>query len=331
MSGWGVETLKKHGIRGKKKRVRWIIYGLAFLLLLVVLLVYMFQRSNVSNHEGAGEAVIIDQLSVTYPNTTFWHTARSIFKQEELRTFYVQGGFATVDFYRGLASRGFSFIILRAHSAISLETGDIVLFTNEKWSDSKASTTYLGDIMADGLAKVRVEEGSPEYFGIFPNFVRAMNGDFKNAVVVMMGCETLMNPSMAEAFIEKGAKLCIGWTGPVSIEHSDVSVIHFLQHLIAEKDTVSDAVSKTMEEVGEDPDWKGRLVWYPSEGGNVVFTETIGLGSKNGGFSFPLFVRDELEVVVISSVRQFEMSFGIKTCVSTEVTVHSNREYRRIL
>jgi len=318
--------LKKHGIRGKKKRVRWIIYGLAFLLLLVVLGVYMFQFYNVSNHEGAGQAAIIDQLSVTYPNTTFWHTAMSIFKREELRTFYVQGGFDTVDFYRGLPSRGFSFIILRAHSAISLETGNIVLFTNEKWSDSKASTTYLGDVMADRLAKVRVEEGSPEYFGIFPNFVRAMIGNFKSAVVVMMGCETLMNPSMAEAFIEKGAKLCIGWTGPVSTGHSDISIIHFLQHLIAENETVSEAVSKTMEEVGEDPYWKGCLVWYPSEGGNLVFAEIIGLGSKNSSFSFPLFVRDNCEVLTVFSVRRFEMSFGIKTCIFTQMNVHSNRK-----
>jgi hypothetical protein len=170
---------------------------------------------------------------------------------------------------------------LRTHSAICLETGNLVLFTNEKWSDFEASTTYLADIMADRLAKVRVEEDSPEYFGIFPNFVRVMNGNFDNTIIVMMGCQTLMTPSMAEAFIEKGAKICIGWTGPVSVEHADNSIIALLKHLITEKETIFEAVSKTTEELGEDPDWGGGLAWYPLSEGNLVFTEIIKLTLEN--------------------------------------------------
>jgi hypothetical protein len=277
-------TLTRLKKRGKKKKANWLLYGLAVFLLLLLfvgLYMYLFQGSNSVHHLEERKVAIIDQLSITHPNTTFWHTVQSIFKEEGLKTYYFQGGSDTVDFYRGLSSRGFSLIILRAHSAISLDTGNLVLFTNEKWSDSKASTTYLADIMADRLAKVRVEEGSPEYFGIFPNFVRAMNGNFNNTVIIMMGCDTLINPSMAEAFIQKGAKLCIGWTGPVSVEHADNSIIHFLKHLITEKETISEAVSKTTEELGEDPHWGGGLAWYPLSEGNLVFTEIIKLTLKN--------------------------------------------------
>lgn len=293
--------LKKRRGKGKKKNVKWL-YGFAvflFLLALVCVYIYLFQDSDFSSGEGI-EVAIIDQLSITCPNTTFWHTARSIFKEEGLRTFYVQGGFDTVDFYRRLPRRGFQFIILRAHSAVSLESGDLVLFTNEEWSNSKASTTYLADIMADRLAMVRVEEGSQEYFGILPNFVRAMSGNFGDTIIVMMGCDTLVNPSMAEAFIQKGAKLCIGWTGPVSTEHTDVSIIHLLKHLITEKETVWEAVSKTMEEVGEDPDWGGSLAWYPPEQGNLVLTEIVKSTLKNSRtnvFSVTASVPKEFSII----------------------------------
>lgn len=152
--------------------------------------------------------------------------------------------------------------------------------TNEEWSDSKASTTYLADILADRVAKGIVD--SLEYFAIYPNFVRAMNGNFNDTVIIMMGCETLMTPGMADAFIQKGARVCIGWTGPISIKHADNSIIHLLKHLITEKQTVSEAVSKTMEEVGEDPEWGGGLAWYPYEEGDLIFAEIIELTLKKG-------------------------------------------------
>ena len=266
--------------RGKRKKANWLFYGLAvFLFLLGFIWIYMslFQSSNSGHPAEGGEVAIIDQLSTTYKNASFWHTTQSIFNEEGFKTYYY--GSVTVGLYRGLPSQGFSLIILRAHSAVWLETGKLVLLTNEKWSDSKASTTYLPDILADRVSKAIVD--SQEYFAIYPNFVRAMNGNFNDTVIIMMGCETLMTPSMAEAFIEKGAKLCIGWTGPISIKHADITIIHLLRHLITEKETAAEAVSRTMEEVGEDPDWGGRLDWYPPEEGNLIFTEIIRLTLKN--------------------------------------------------
>lgn len=140
--------------RGRRKKANWLFYGLAaflFLLAFIWAYVFLFQRSNSAPQTGEGEVAIIDQLSTTHPNTTFWHAAQSIFNEQRLKAYYFQGSSVTVGFYRGLPSRGFSLIILRAHSAVWLDTGKLVLFTNEKWSDSEAYTTYLADIMADIL------------------------------------------------------------------------------------------------------------------------------------------------------------------------------------
>jgi hypothetical protein len=95
--------MKKRGGKGKKK-ANWLFYGLtAFLLLLASVWVYtsLFQSSNSGHHAEGGKVAIIDQLSITHPNTTFWHTAQSIFNEEGFRTYYYQGGSDTVGFYRG--------------------------------------------------------------------------------------------------------------------------------------------------------------------------------------------------------------------------------------
>lgn len=118
--------LKKR--RGRRKKANWLLYGLAaFLLLLGSVWVYMsfFQSSNSAHQTGEGEVAIIDQLSATHPNTTFWHTVQSIFNEEELKTHYY--GSVTVGFYRGLPSRGFSLIILRHIPRYGLTLG--ILFS----------------------------------------------------------------------------------------------------------------------------------------------------------------------------------------------------------
>jgi len=152
---------------------------------------------------------------------------------------------------------------LRAHSATNPENGELAIFTNERWSDAKASTTYLNDILNDRLARVRIEEDSPSYFGITSNFVKAMNGRFDNTIIIMMGCDGLKTESMAEAFIQKGAKTYIGWDGLVTPQYVDKATTKLLEHLVLEKQTVSEAVTETVEEVGNDPYYESTLRYYP--------------------------------------------------------------------
>lgn len=209
---------------------------------------------------------LIDGLSTTHENKTFWWTVQNILGESDYLTCYIQGGGAsdTVDFYRNLPIKGFEILILRVHSAMNPKNGELAIFTNEKWSDKKASTAYLNDILNDRLARVRVDENSTSYFGITSKFVEAMNGRFENTVVIMMGCDGLKNQIMAKAFIQEGAKAYIGWDGPVTSQYVDIATIKLVEYLVLEKQIIHQAISKTNNKVGKDPYYHSTLDSYSS-------------------------------------------------------------------
>ena len=97
-----------------------------------------------------------------------------------------------------------------------------------------------------------------------------MQREFNNSTIVMMGCEGLTNTKMAEAFIEKGAKAYISWSGAVSASHTDQATIYLLQHLLTENQTIEQAVENTMTEVGPDPVYDSLLIYYPISSGNYT-------------------------------------------------------------
>lgn len=251
----------------RKQRTNRLIYGLICLTILALLIssYVLMNRTETPFNPDEKKALVIDGLSTTHENKTFWWTVQGKLEQEGYITHYCQGGGAsdTVNYYRSLPTKGFEIIILRVHSAINLENGELAIFTNEKWSDAKASTTYLNDILNDRLARVRVEENSTSYFGITPNFIKAMNGRFEDTLIIMMGCDGTTTQSMAEAFIQIGAKVYIGWDGPVIPQYIDVATIKLLEHLVLEKQTIPEAITRTVDEVGKDPYYQSTLRYYP--------------------------------------------------------------------
>jgi len=83
----------------------------------------------------------------------------------------------------------------------------------------------------------------------------------------MLGCDGLITDATAAAFVHKGAKTVVGWSGRVLAEHTDAAAEHLLRHLLADGLTPQGAVARTMAEVGPDPEFKSVLRLYPSEGG----------------------------------------------------------------
>src|SRR3990170_1695590 len=61
-------------------------------------------------------AVIVDQLSLTYPNPAFAEAATETLEEAGHRVEYFAGEQVTVDLYRSLPRRGYDLILLRAHS-----------------------------------------------------------------------------------------------------------------------------------------------------------------------------------------------------------------------
>jgi hypothetical protein len=184
----------------------------------------------------------------------------------------------TVEFYRNLPMHGYGLIILRVHSSATNpdRTEDpVTLFTSERCDRSK----YVYEQLTDQLALVassqdEMKEGIT-YFGINPPFVtQGMNGKFQSTIIIMMGCEGLDNTLMAEAFVEKGAKVYVSWNQPVSASHTDTATTQLLQHFLIEKLTLEQSVQETFKEVGFDPIYKSQLIYYPLEVGEQTLENT---------------------------------------------------------
>lgn len=224
------------------------------------------------NFSQPAKAALVDHLSLTFPNQSFIDNTTEILEQAGYTVDYYPGEEVTVEFYRNLPTHGYRLIILRVHSTATQHQGKesvegpVAFFTSELYSQTKYDYEQLTGQLA--IAHYPMPE-SLYYFAILPKFVTVnTEGRFHNTIIVMMGCEGLTNTKMAEAFIEKGAKAYIGWSGEVSASHTDQATIYLLTHLLGEKQTIEQAVENTMKEVGPDPAYNSLLIYYPIGSGN---------------------------------------------------------------
>jgi hypothetical protein len=217
-----------------------------------------------ANSSSEVKAAIVDHLSLTAPNETFVQTAANILTKANYTVDYYSGEKVTVDFYRNLPMGRYNLIILRVHSALDAnDKPPLALFTWELLDSRKHANEQLTD-QVQGVAFLPYRPGDKSYFGVVPKFIRSsVNGEFSNSIIIAMGCNGLTYTDMAQAFIEKGARAYIGWNGSVSAPHTDQATARLLQHLIAEKQTIKQAVDETMNEVGPDPVYNSLLTYYP--------------------------------------------------------------------
>jgi len=273
----------KFQIRAEKEKGRRISAAifLAFILLVVVFSAYfsytfLTQSQNQANHSASElRAAIVDQASLSPAggfNETFIEKASNILKQEGYTVDYYSGEKVTVDFFRDLPALGYKILVLRVHStatgsgATGQEEIPVVFFTSELYSTTK----YVHEQLANQVFQASyVEQERPYYFAVGPQFIASCTrGAFNGTLVVMMGCEGLSNTWMAQAFVEKGAKVYIGWDKGIFFSHADAATINLLQYLLLEKQTINQAVENTMKEVGADPAENSLLAYYPLEVGD---------------------------------------------------------------
>jgi hypothetical protein len=265
-----VKTVKRYDVRKKKKHAlknKLTYIFLAFALILACLIAYShLNQPNQTSHDQTAKAAIVDHLSLMFPNQTFIDMATAILQQAGYEVDYYSGGEVSVEFYRRLPTYGYSVIIFRVHStAVAFEGKElanssiVALFTSDVYSGTK----YVYEQLTDQLAKASFGPdypGQPDYFAILPKFVvSGMNGGFHSTVIIMMGCDGLKYNSMAEAFLQKGAKTYIGWNGPVAAQHTDAATISLIQNLLVKNQTVRQAIEETMKEKGPDPNYGSAL------------------------------------------------------------------------
>lgn len=229
------------------------------------LVLYMGTQSSDANEGLPRKAVIVDQLSLTYPNQSFVDRSTSILEGAGFTVDYYPGEEVDVSFYQNLPSRGYGIIILRVHSGPVVDENNIAksyisFFTSENYRINKYPS-YEASLR---VVPVEYFEGSPIYFAVTPDFfMYEAKGRFNNSVVVMMGCVGLTFGRMADTLVHLGAKVYVSWDGPVLADHTDLGTIHFLKHFVTERKTLGRSLADTMAEVGPDPEYEASLLFYP--------------------------------------------------------------------
>lgn len=246
------------------------------LLILILSGLVLASGCSVEEQPLENKAAIIDQLYDLENDTEFISGIMDILSRKGLEVDYFKGEEITVDFYRSLPSRGYKIIIFRAHTGL-LGGGPgqseirTYLFTSQAYSEN--SETF--DQMTNRLGQGRYDMGKP-LFAVNADFVvKSSHGSFNGAAVIMMGCSSLKNDDMAQAFVNKGASLYTGWNESVDLDYVEQATLTLLNNLYRENNTIENAVAQTMEEAGPDSESEAEMKYYPLQSGNVTFDDLL--------------------------------------------------------
>jgi len=257
---------KKHSL---KRRLTYLLAATTAIALIGILAYSTLGPRNPPFVDYTPAVAIVDHLSIQWPDQNFLQTIQTILNETSLKVEYYPNEDITVDFYRKLPSHNYKLIIFRVHSTAECSAEGqppyVVFFTSETYSTTK----HVSEQLDMRLVYVNFPENEPPgYFGITPLFIEAsMEGRLNDTIIISMGCDGLKENTMAEAFVEKGAKAYISWNGSVSASHTDEATTFLLRHLITENQTIKNAVKETMNEVGPDPVDKSILMFYPDKAG----------------------------------------------------------------
>jgi hypothetical protein len=124
------------------------------------------------------------------------------------------------------------------------------------------------------ISKAQMEWSDDWYFAIGPTFVSSsMEGWFRDSLVILMGCSSLNQSTMASALVAKGAKAVVGWTDRIDLGDTDAVTLVLLQYLLVNpKYTIGGAVEainrRLFEILGHYPRFGAELAYYPSSAKN---------------------------------------------------------------
>jgi hypothetical protein len=208
----------------------------------------------------------MDQLSLNYPDPSFTANITSGLKAAGFAVDYFGPTSNAVDSFRQLPGEGYDLIIIRAHTGSSQS-----IITAEPYSNSE----FVADQLTGRLVPAQVD-GGPLYFAITPKFVRQeMSGTFPESTIIVMGCSALQGTQdIASAFLDKGADFFVGWDSSVSIIHTDISTVAFVE-LLASGRSLREA---TVQASGDDPVFGARLQYLDWD--TLVQNRSSGLISR---------------------------------------------------
>jgi hypothetical protein len=190
------------------------------------------------------KAVIYDQLGQDFPNPQFVDNVTSMLSAAGFTVTYYESQSVNVTLLSRLAKDDYGIIILRNHSALRIDNSTVDLFTSEEFTLDKYAEKVNDGQLSNGSYLWNRDK---HYFAVTYNFIDNLEGAFPRSVVVAMGCWSLKPGAeqLANAFINKGAEVYIGWTDMVEPSHTDSETIKLLRMLLEGNQTIEDAVYST--------------------------------------------------------------------------------------
>lgn len=251
-----------------------------------------YAASFETSDETVQKAVIIDQLYDDVPNDYFHRQAIKYLENAGYQVDLYTTENATVNFFKKLPSFNYQFIVMRTH-ALESNTDDksVMIFTGERYSEKKYITEQLmghlkkgaplldrtfsidkknstGWIQINETAKMITSpanfvEESDEYFLVSPQMIiNGMEGTFPNSTVLLGGCSTLKNTSLAESFLKKGASEVVGWSDLVSSSDNDRALLKLLEKILVEEKSTQNALEEIMSDWKSTPKYNSTMHYF---------------------------------------------------------------------
>jgi len=285
--------MKKLGISHKI-----IIFTIALIVIFSSIGTLSLQENFIQNesysYDGVPRAVIIDQLHNDIPKISFQTKATELLTTAGYEVDVFTTDQLSVDFFKKLPLMNYEFIVIRSHAIGSTgpdfdEDKPVAIFTGEKYRNDKYIQEQLygqilrgapfqisaADISVD-LSQWNPSEGPYEistsldlvgdlssYFLIGTKYVdELMEGRFPNSVVVLAGCSTLSNPSLAKSFIDRGASSVIGWDTTIDSFRNDSVTLAFLKNLLINNMEMEEATQAALQQSTYSKTFPANLDYY---------------------------------------------------------------------
>ena len=249
------------------------------------------------DYDGVPRAVIIDQLHRDMPGTSYQTKATEILNTAGYEVDVFTTDELPVDFYKKLPSMNYEFIVIRSHAIgnegpvvdESRKIKPVAIFTGEKYRDDKYIQEQLsGQILkgapfqnsavdmsvdlsgwnhTEGPLEIstswEIIDDSDPYFLIGSKYVdEQMEGRFPNSVVILAGCSTLSNPSLAKSFIDRGASSVIGWDNLIENFNNDATTLLALENLLINNMETEEALQHAMQHSSYSKRYDANLLYY---------------------------------------------------------------------
>ena len=231
-------------------------------------------------------AVLIDGLSVNYPDPSFTNNVTKTLSSVGYTVDYIGPDKFTVDTLANLPSQGYGLVIIRAHTAYS------AIITSEPYTSSK----YVFAQLAGHVSPATI--GTPvEYFAVAAQFISSeSHGRFQNSIIVLMGCgDPGDRETFGAAFADKGAGYLIGFDNSVSAQFTD-SETSTLVSALARGNSVQESVSLASS---PDPVYSGQFGFVVAS--SILQQRTVNLLSELSLFAifFIILVFGPLSVFLV--------------------------------